>query len=77
MRQGNMVGKFKVDVGTVYDNFGIFPNLFTFGFWALVSLDKWITFSFFGWAILLFLPGDGPVVFNFLCRTGICRRSNA
>ena len=74
MRQGNMVGKFKVDVGTVYDNFGIFPNLFTFGFWALVSLDKWITFSFF-W--LLFLLGDGPLIFNFLCRTGICRRSNA
>ena len=43
MRQGNMVGKFKVDIGTVYDNFGTFPNLFTFG----PGPKKWITFSSF------------------------------
>ena len=37
MRQGNMVGKFKVDIGTVYDNFGTFPNFFTFEPWGLTA----------------------------------------
>ena len=63
MRQGNMVGKFKVDIGTVYDNFGTSPNLFTFRVWVLMALKIdhfllfWLRDSFFGDGALFFFAG--------------------
>ena len=65
MRQGNMVGKFKVDIGTVYDNFGTSPK-----FWALISYKMDHFFLFWLRYILLICFGDGALVFNFLSRTG-------
>ena len=51
MRQGNMVGKFKVDIGTVYDNFGTSPK-----FWALISykMDHFFLF-WLRYILLIFL----------------------
>ena len=77
MRQGNMVGKFKVDIGTVYDNFGTFPNPFTFGPWGLIAFENGSLFPLlveeFSWFLFF---GDGALVF-LLCRTGsLHRRSN-
>ena len=45
MRQGNMVGKFKVDIGTVYDNFGTFSQLFSpleMGFDGIKNLPRFL-----------------------------------
>ena len=70
MRQGNMVGKFKVDIGTVYDNFGTFPKFFTLRPWALILYKMDHFFLFWLRYILLICFGDGALVFNFLSRTG-------